>query len=319
MVPLLDRLEPRLARLDRPSGRTPKRIRPPEGKTRFLLEGNDRHHVQISLWCSGTLGNRCSRRLRPDPASEGKRRFHALLRRSREKTIRPARDRAFSRSRPDSPRRLVFRLSRRRSRWRKTDRPQTPSADRSGESGHLPARKKQTGTGRNGRKPLSQTEAASQCFLGHLRRDRPSLPPHGRNRHAVGHHSRFRFAREQYLHRSRPRYDGTSADDGRRNSRTPRRTGDLLRKSLREKLAETFNLSFFKSCFSAFSLFPSFFSQRLSWRNRLKLCHGPIGTLWKHALTPNKNRNASRSITAASGSKRIRTLRNISQMFKNGA
>ena len=129
--------------------------------------------------------------------------------------LRPARDRAGRRRRPHDARTAVRRLRRGRAGRREAHGAAPASRDGAGQGGGAAAAA-QGRPPREGARDLRGAAPRHERRVRRGRRDRPPLPPPGRDRHAVRGDGRPPDARGRHGHAARPRLAGPGARARRR-------------------------------------------------------------------------------------------------------
>ena len=178
--------------------------------------GHERPRVPLPDRLVGARGDRAPRRLRPHRAHRGVGDEARVGR--RRGALHAARGRARAGREPLDARVHGRRVRRGGRGGARADGAAAPSRSRTGEGGRAAADLAERGHGREGTRPV---RGASPCGRRGVRRlgpDRPSLPPPGRDRHAVRAHDRRADARGRHGHDPRPRLARAGADPDRRGA-----------------------------------------------------------------------------------------------------
>ena len=190
----------------------------PQEKLQPLLQAHRRHRVPLQLRRLGVgraRGHRQPHRLRPHDARQALRPGPVLLRPGRRRALHALRHRAGGRpvAQPDDlPGRRLHRgrgaqhQGRRRQAHRAAARP----APRAGQ-GRGAAAVRNADLSPKAKDLAAELRQQLERRLRRRRRDRPPLPPPGRDRHAVLRHRRLRHPRGQRGDRPRARHDGAGA------------------------------------------------------------------------------------------------------------
>ena len=185
--------------------REPPRPRARRRRALALLERHERHRVPLPHRLVGARGDREPRRLRPHPAHGGLGDEARMGRLGQRRAVRAARDRAGARRQPlDArlPRRRLRRGGRRRAG---ADGPAAPPPARARQGGRPAADREGRGDGRDGARPPRGAPPAHERRVRRQRRDRPPVPPPGRDRHPVGADGRRADRGRRHRHAARPR------------------------------------------------------------------------------------------------------------------
>ena len=204
----------RLVRPARHRPRAPAAAGPRRRGAVALLLGDQRRRVPVPDRLVGAGGHRQPRRLRPHAARDALRREARLGRPADGRPLHPARDRAGRRRRPLDARVPLRRLRRGRDRRRAAHGAAAAPGARAGQGRGAAAAAQGRPPGEGARR-LRGAAPPHEGGVRRRRRDRPALPPPGRDRHAVRRHDRPPDDRGRHGHAPRSRHARAGARPGR--------------------------------------------------------------------------------------------------------